>query len=206
MRGYDIFKSKTRRLSLFHLPQTRADNLLLQGREREQGRTVCLLRTISAARKVWEGEAEGTHLTENVSDNPLGACHFYTAVQQVKSARNWSLPEQGGRGGARREYDKGRDRKRGISAVSGYRAQATWDCIFISKLRLLQMPHKMGCCWERERERERERGGTTAETGAESFELRLYPVFNKLSSARRSRGVKARAKLCRYLSNFIASG
>lgn len=56
-----------------------------------------------------------------------------------------------------------------------------------------------------ERERERE-GGATAETGAESFELRLYPVFNKLSSARRSRGVKARAKLCRYLSNFIASG
>lgn len=57
------------------------------------------------------------------------------------------------------------------------------------------------------RVREREGGrGATAETGAESFELRLYPVFNKLSSARRSRGVKARAKLCRYLSNFIASG
>lgn len=40
------------------------------------------------------------------------------------------------------------------------------------------------------------------EAGAESFELRLYPVFNKLSSSARP----GRAKLCRYLSNFIAAG
>lgn len=51
-----------------------------------------------------------------------------------------------------------------------------------------------------------EEGGAEAKTGAESFELRLYPVFNKLFSARPPRGVTAPAKLCRYLSNFIASG
>lgn len=60
MRGYDTLKSKTRRLSLSHLPQTSSDRLL--GMERGEGREKGVKRGMS-------------HLTVNVSDNPLGACH-----------------------------------------------------------------------------------------------------------------------------------
>lgn len=83
MRGCDILKSKTRRLSLFLLPQTSSVSLQLRWSsyiaERRKGRGVFIANNICSY-KTGKGKERGTHLTENVSDNPLGACHFYTAV------------------------------------------------------------------------------------------------------------------------------
>lgn len=66
MRGCDILKSKTRRLSLFILPQTSSDSLQLSwssDREEREGQgEVCLLRTISAAKKTGKGRRVGDAL------------------------------------------------------------------------------------------------------------------------------------------------